>query len=511
MTIPRPVVHPGRCVAVLAAAGIVAALMQTLVVPLIGSLPALLNTTASNASWAVTATLLAGAVTTPVSGRLGDLYGKRPVLLACCVSLVAGSVVCALADSLIWMVMGRAMQGMGMGIVALGISALRDIMPPERLGSSIALISSSLGIGGALGLPFAAAVAQSADWRILFWVSAVLSAAVAVLVYLVIPATPVERERTATFDVPGALGLGAGLICLLLGVSKGADWGWGSATTLILLIASPVILLAWGWWELRTPSPLVDLRVTARPLVLVTNAASVVVAFSMYAAALLVPQLLQLPKETGYGLGQSMLAAGLWMAPSGLMMMLISPLGAKLSAARSPKTTLFVGSLVIALGYGSSLLLMGSTWGLLIVTCVCNTGVALAYGAMPALIMGGVPQSETASANSFNTLLRSVGTSVAAAVVGIILAQMTVGTGSQALPSENGFRTGLLLGCLVALAAAAITLAIPHRKNSASRPGSAEGSSTPSAAEPVSNTPTEAVASATKPAGTRTSGTATSE
>ncbi|NJQ03165.1 MFS transporter [Streptomyces zingiberis] len=510
MTTLRPVVHPGRSISVLAAAGIVAALMQTLVVPLIGSLPTLLNTTASNASWAVTATLLAGAVTTPVSGRLGDLYGKRRILLACCVPLVVGSVVCALADSLIPMVVGRALQGVGMGIVALGISALRDIMPPERLGSSIALISSSLGIGGALGLPFAAAVAEGADWRILFWVSAALSAVVGVLIYLVIPATPAQKERTARFDLLGALGLGTGLICLLLGVSKGADWGWGSATTLVLLILSPVILLVWGWWELHTPSPLVDLRVTARPLVLVTNAASFVVAFSMYAAALLVPQLLQLPERTGYGLGQSMLAAGLWMAPSGLMMMVVSPLGAKLSTARSPKTTLFVGSLVIALGYGSSLLLMGSTWGLLIVTCVCNTGVALAYGAMPALIMGGVPQSETASANSFNTLLRSVGTSVAAAVVGIILAQMTQGAGAQPVPSESGFRTGLLLGCVVALAAAAITLAIPYRKPAANRPGTGDDATSPTGSAPVPKATAAAAAPGARPADTpATRGTST--
>ncbi|MGW7517997.1 MFS transporter [Streptomyces sp. NPDC054796] len=459
---PRTAQRPGAVVGVLALAGIVAALMQTLVVPLIGELPVLLDTSASNASWAVTATLLAGAVTTPASGRLGDLYGKRRVLLGLCVPLVAGSVLCALADSLAQMVVGRGMQGMGMGIVALGISALRDLMPPERLGSSIALISSSLGIGGALGLPFAAAVVEHADWRVLFWVSAGLSALVGALVWFLIPATPALAG--GRFDTVGALGLGAGLVCLLLGVSKGADWGWSSTAVLGLLIAAPAVLAVWGWWELRSPAPLVDLRVAARPQVLVTNAASIVVAFSMYAAALIVPQLLQLPSETGYGLGQSMQAAGLWMAPSGLMMMLVSPLGAKLSAARTPKTTLAVGSLVIALGYGSSLFLMGSTWGLLIVTCVCNTGVALAYGAMPALIMSGVPQSETASANSFNTLMRSVGTSVAAAVVGIVLAQMTVRMGGRSLPSESGIRTGMLLGCGVALLAAAIAVTIPLRR-----------------------------------------------
>jgi MFS family permease len=338
--------RPGAVVGVLALAGIVAAIMQTLVVPLIGELPRLLDTTASNATWVVTATLLAGAVTTTVTGRLGDLYGKRRVMLACTVPLIAGSVVCALAGSLIPMIVGRGLQGMGMGLIPLGISALRDLMPPERLGSSIALISSSLGIGGALGLPVSAAVAQQADWRILFWSAAGASALIAALIWLLVPATPV---RTAgRFDPVGALGLGAGLVCLLLGVSKGADWGWTSGTTLGLLAAALVVLPAWGWWELRVKDPLVDLRVTAGPRVLLTNMASIVVGFSMYAAALIVPQLLQLPEATGYGLGQSMLAAGLWMAPSGLMMMLVSPLGARLSAARGPKTTLVAGSLVIA-------------------------------------------------------------------------------------------------------------------------------------------------------------------
>ncbi|MBA9005364.1 MFS transporter [Thermomonospora cellulosilytica] len=467
----------GRIVAALAAAGIVASLMQTLVVPLIGELPRLLHTTASTASWAVTATLLAGAVATPVLGRLGDLYGKRRMLLACTVPLITGSVVCALAASAAPMIVGRGLQGVGMGIIPLGISALRELVPPQRLGSAIALISSSLGIGGALGLPVSAAVAEHASWRALFWGAAALGAVVALLVRLLVPPTPARAARERRFDLVGALGLGAGLVCLLLGVSKGGDWGWASGTTLGLFAAAAVVLAAWGRWELRTADPLVDLRVAARRQVLLTNAASVVVGFAMYAQALIAPQLLQLPAATGYGLGQSMLAAGLWMAPAGLVMMAVSPLGARLSAARGPKVTLLAGTLVIALGYGSSMLLLGSAWGLLLVTCVCSLGVALAYGTMPALIMNAVPHSETASANGFNTLMRAVGTTVSAAVVGVVLARMTVRLGERTLPSEAGFRTGMLIGCGVALLAAAITLAIPGRRAAAEpEPAAAEPS-----------------------------------
>ncbi len=451
-------------VTVLAAAGIVAALMQTLVVPLIGDLPQILDTTASNASWVITITLLVGSVATPVTGRLGDLLGKRRMLLFCSVPLVLGSVTCALATSLVPMIVGRGLQGLGVGMVPLGISALRELVPPQKLGSSIALMSATMGIGGALGLPIAALVIQNTSWRALFWGCAVLSVLIGVLIWRLIPATP-ALAAGGRFDFVGAIGLGVGLVSLLLAVSKGAVWGWGSASILGLFATAVIMLLVWGWWELHTADPLVDLRVTARRQVLLTNAASVVVGFAMYAQSLIVPQLLQLPEATGYGLGQSMLAMGLWMAPGGIVMMVVSPLGAKLSAARGPKVTLFVGALIVALGYGSSMVLMSSAWGLMLVVAICGAGTGFAYGAMPALIMSAVPPSETGSANSFNTLMRSVGTSVAAAVVGVVLAQMSVAVGGgHTIPTEDGFRTGLLIGCGVALVAAAIALAIPGRK-----------------------------------------------
>ncbi len=467
-TLPAPTaapVRPNAIVVVLAFAGITAAVMQTLVIPLLGDLPALLDTSASNASWIITATLLAAAIATPISGRLGDLYGKRKIMLICATLLVAGSVVCALATSVTLMISGRALQGAAMGLIPLGISAMRDLLPPERLGTSIALMSASMGIGGALGLPVAAAVAEHSNWRVLFWGAAVMAAIVLALIFFLVPAASVVAS--GRFDPAGAIGLGLGLLFLLLGVSKGADWGWTSTTTVGLLVGAVIVLLAWGWYELRTSDPLVDLRVTARPVVLLTNAASLVIGFAMYAQSLIVPQLLMLPTATGYGLGQDMLQMGLWMAPGGFMMMAISPLGAKLSHLRGPKVTLALGAAVISAGYLCAVLLMGSTWGLLVAVCVISSGVGFAYGAMPALIMGSVPLSETASATSVNTLMRSVGTSVSAAVVGVVLAQMTTDLGGHPIPSEGGFQTGLLIGAAVAGIAAVIACLIPTKASRA--------------------------------------------
>jgi MFS family permease len=447
---------------VLAFSGIVVSLMQTTVIPLVPRLPTLLNASAGDTTWAVTATLLAAAVATPVMGRLGDMYGKRRLLLISLALMVTGSVVAALSSALAPFIVGRVLQGLAGGVIPLGISIMRDMLPGERLGAATATMSSSLGVGGALGLPTAALIADHAGWHLLFWISALLGAIAVALVLVIVPDSPVRTG--GRFDLVGAAGLSVALVCLLLAISKGADWGWNSGLTLGLFATAVAVLLAWGWWELRTRQPLVDLRTTARRQVLFTNLASVMFGFSMFGMSLVLPQLLQLPPSTGYGLGQSLLAVGLVMAPQGLVMMAVSPLSARISAARGPKTTLMLGALVVATGYGLSTLMMSTIWQLVLVSCIVGAGIGFAYGAMPALVMAAVPVSETAAANSLNTLMRAIGTSVSSAVAGVILAQLTITVGTAALPSLDGFRVVLAIGAGAALVALAIASFLPGRK-----------------------------------------------
>lgn len=447
-------------IAVLAFGGIVMSLSQTLVIPLLGMLPAILDTSAVNASWVVTITLLAGAVAGPVMGRLGDLYPKKYVLIGCTAVMVVGSVLCALAGSLWPMLIGRALQGVGIGVIPIGIATMREVLPAGRLAPAISLMSSSLGVGGALGLPAAAALAQYGAWQWMFWGSAVLGVAIIALMVLRIRTMPAAKPD-GTLDLVGALGLAVALIALLLAVSKGADWGWGAPITLGMFALSAVALAAWGWWVLRHPSPIVDLRVAARRPVLLTNIASITIGMGLYAQLLIFPQILQLPVETGHGLGQSMVAMGLWSAPGGLAMMAVSPVSGRLIGTRGPKTTLILGALVVAVGYASGLFLMGSTWGVMTVGIVVSGGVGLAYGAMPALIMASVPTSEMGSANSVNTLMRSIGTTTSAAVLGVLLTQMSMDFEGLFVPTETGFRVGLVFGCAATLVAAAVAATIP--------------------------------------------------
>ncbi|MGW4447039.1 MFS transporter [Streptomyces sp. NPDC004100] len=451
----------GALVPVLAFAGIVVAVMQTLLVPVIKDLPQLLGTEPSNATWVLTSTLLSGAVATPIMGRLGDLYGKRRMLILSLAVMVAGALVSALTSQLLVMIVGRTLQGFAMGAIPLGIGLMRDMLPREKLGSAMALMSSSIGVGGGLALPAAALVAQHTDWHALFYGAAGLGVLAIVLTLLVVPESPARAE--GSFDLLGALGLSAGLVLFLLPITKGSDWGWSSGTTLGLFGAALAVLLLWGVYELRTAAPLVDLRTTARREVLLTNLASIMVGVSFYVVSLVLPQLLQLPTATGYGLGQSMVVAGLCVAPLGLTMMFTAPVYARLSARYGPRTTLIIGLLVIAVGYAGGLGLMHAAWQTIITSVALGAGIGLAYSSLPALIVGAVPASETGAANGLNTLMRSIGTSVSSAVIGMVLANTAqpVG-GGLAIPTMHGFRVSFLIATAAVLVGLVLAFFLPR-------------------------------------------------
>lgn len=247
--------HPGGVlIAVLAAAGISVSLMQTLMIPLIPELPMLLHTSPDNASWAITVTLLTAAVTTPVFGRLGDMYGPKPMLMVCAATLTVGSLIAAMTSSLLpFIVGGRGLQGFGIPIIPLSISVLRAAIPADRVGSAMGLISSSLGVGGALGLPLSAVIAQKADWHTLFfWGASVLGIVAMLMFYFLVPNIPATSADR--FDPLGFVLLTTGLVTLLLPISKkGSTWGgWTSSTTLSLFVVSVVVFAVFARWQFRT-------------------------------------------------------------------------------------------------------------------------------------------------------------------------------------------------------------------------------------------------------------------
>ena len=453
----------GAIVAVLAIAGMASSFMFTLVVPIQAKLPELLDASRDDTAWVITSTLLASAVITPIAGRLGDMYGKRRIVLVLLALLVLGSVIAALSTGIIGVIVGRTLQGAVSGVIPLGISILRDVLHEKRVDPAIALISATLGVGGALGLPISAIVTQYADWHVLFWLAAGLGAVVFVLVLWIVP---VSVLRTAgRFDLLGAAGLSVGLIGVLLAVSRGNEWGWTSPAILACGLGGLLVLVLWGWYQLRVTDPLLDLRTAARPAVLFTNISSVAMGFALFTSSVAFPQMLELPVETDAGFGLSLVAASLIVMPSGLVMMVLSPLSGRLSRTFGPKLLLVLGAIALVAAYSFTLLFVSEVWHILVANILIGFGIGFGYAAMPMLIMRSVPQSETGASNGLNALCRALGTSTAAAVIAAVLAGNTRPFDGVQIPTAEGFHLAFVLGGLVALVALVIALLIPSRRD----------------------------------------------
>ena len=450
----------------LALAGLASSFMYTLVVPIQAKLPELLNASREDTAWVVTITLLAAAVITPISGRLGDMYGKRRIVLVLVAALIVGSVVAALSNGILGLIVGRALQGAVTGVVPLGISILRDVLHHDRVDGAIALISATLGVGGALGMPLSALVTQYSDWHALFWLAAGLGMLVFALVLLIVP--PSVLRTAGRFDYVGAAGLTVGLTGILLAISRGNEWGWASPAILACGIGGIAVLLAWGAYELRVPAPLLDLRVAARRPVLLTNIASIAMGFALFTSNVAYPQVLELPAPAGFGL--SLLAASFIVAPAGLMMMLISPYSGRLAHTVGPRRLLVFGAIALIVAYGYTLLFSSEVWQLLVANILVGVGIGFGYAAMPMLIMRSVPQSETGASNGLNALFRSLGTSTAAAVIGAVLATMSTTQDDVQVPTAAAFQLSYVLGGAAAIVALVLALLIPQKPSGETRP-----------------------------------------
>lgn len=454
--------RPAPAIAVLCSCGLLVSLLQTMMVPLVPQVPTLMGVSPSSASWLITATLVSGAVAAPVLGRLGDMFGKRRMLLVSVWLILVSSVLAAVAPNFAVLVVARAMQGASFGVIALGMSLMRDVLPPAKVGNGVGLMSSSLGVGGAAGPPLTGLIAEHASWRWLF-----AAVAVGAVVHALLVPRFVSESRVRTggrFDFVGAAGLGVVLVCLLLAVSKGTEWGWGSALTLGLLGASVVLLPLWGRYELGRRSPLVDLRVAARPAVLLTNVATVLLGFAIFATFAMATQILQAPIGTGYGFGLSMMVAGVLLLPIGGSMAVFSSVSARISRLRGPRTTVVLGCVLLVVGNSGFAVLPGSVWGVVATATTGAIGAALAYSALPLLIMRAVPETETAAANSINTLMRQIGTSSITAVAAAVGAAYVVEVDGHVVPAGVAYTVSFLAAALAALVALAIAACTPSPK-----------------------------------------------
>ena len=211
----------------LSMAGMVVSVQQTVVIPLLPRLMATFGVSVSEVTWVFTASLLAAAVATPLLSRLGDMYGKKRMILFTVGLLVLGSVVCALSGSLPVLITGRALQGASSALIPLAIGMIRDSFPRTRVMMAIGVVSATMGVGGSLGMIVTGLIAdRTPSHHPVFWITAVIG--VVAMTLIALSTHESGNHVGGRPDFIGAVLLSAWLVCLLLALSKGNDWGWGS-------------------------------------------------------------------------------------------------------------------------------------------------------------------------------------------------------------------------------------------------------------------------------------------
>ncbi|MFI9411343.1 MFS transporter [Nocardia gamkensis] len=448
-------------VVVLAACGILMALQQTMMLPVLPALPALLGTSASNASWMVTATLVAGAVVTPLIGRLADMYGKKRLILLSLGVVVVASLLGAVSDSLLPLVLARAAQGCGLALIPVAMATMRDVLPPHRVPGGIATMSASMAIGAAAGLPLSGVIVTFLNWHWIFWVTVLSGTVLTAAVARLVPTSP-ARSPTA-FDHLGAVVLAGALTALMLPLSKGGQWGWASREVLLLAGAGVFLFALWIPLQLRSQAPLVNLRTAARPPVLLVNACALLIGFALFSNILITTQMLQLPSATGFGAGMSVLEAGWWLMPIALVGIIVAPVAARAIARFGAERVLLVAAAELAVAFTTRVSLSREPWQILGGAVVVGVGLSLTIAAVPTLIMTMVPRTASASATTIGALLQSVGTSTASATMAATATTWTVTVGADSYPALTAFTAMFWISAGTTSSAAVLALVLIAR------------------------------------------------
>lgn len=439
---------------------LVVALQQTLVVPAIPRFGTELNAGPTAIGWLVTATLLTGAIATPVIGRLADLLGKRRMMLISMAFVLAGSVLAPLGGITL-LITGRALQGVGTALVPVAMAQMRDSLPDARVPGALAILSATLGVGGGIGIPLGGVIASSLGWEWMFWLSAALSVVSLALIALVMPRS--GGKDSGSFDLPGAALFAIALGALLLFVSQGNAWGWASPATIGALVVGLVVSVVWARFELRRPSPLVDLRTSGSRPLLMTNIASVLMGVLMFTNLLLTTLTLQNPEGDG-GFGWSADAAGLAMLPNAAAMFAVASLSGALARRYGPRIVLVVGAVVIGAGYLLRLLATPNAATAITWTTVIGIGAGIGYAALPMLVAKHAPAREMGSANGVNALMRAVGSAVASSMVSAVGASFAVTASGRTHPSQTGLSVVTCIGLALAIVAGCFALAAHERE-----------------------------------------------
>ncbi|MFJ9446996.1 MFS transporter [Kitasatospora sp. NPDC101235] len=393
--------------------------------------------------------LLAAAVSVPLLGRLGDVYGHRRMLRIAVASLAAGSLLVAWSPSVGVLLLGRILQGPLAALLPLEMGLVRDRLSPQRARRAIGLLVGALTFGSSTGMVLAGLLSRAIpSVHGILLVPAVATMVCTVVVFVLVPESA-TRARGA-IDWAGAALLSLGLAALLAGVSQGSKGGWTTPAPATLLLFAATVLTVWVFVELRAPHPVVDIRITVRRSLLPVYAAGFLLGVTLYGAQVAAALFLAAsPDKEGYGFGYSTLGIGWVLFPAGICAFAAATVSPTLGRVLGARAVPALGGCLLAAGYTTLVLTHHAVWQFALLNVGLGFGTGLVLSTLPALVLDVSPADRTGIATGLYSTAKTLGGSIGSAVFAAVLTAMTVqGT---TVPTEAAYTTVWWLCAAVSL------------------------------------------------------------
>ncbi len=476
--------------AIFAGMALMVTYVETMVLPAFGQFATFFQLSGSGAygtiAWILAAYLLVGTVVVPIFGKLGDLYGKKRMLVvamsvyAVAVTLAGftpniGAALGLSRPHQIYLLIGvRAVQGIGMGMFPLSFAMIPEAFPAARVATGQGIISAMFAAGAALGLAGGGWIAQAYGWQVTYHTVVPLAIALVILAAINLRESPVHGR--ASLDLPGAASIGAGLALLLIGTTEGTTWGWANFAAVHLgampwgvpefFVASAVAFVFFALWEPRAANPVIRFESLRPRNIFVSNLNGVLVGALMFFSFTTVVILAEATVGPGLGVGE--FTFGLLALPSALSMLAFGPLLGRAVGRLGPRPVTLLGFVLMFIG-GLLLYTFNRSPAELAVGMVpLMVGNVGALIAMSNMIVLSVDRRELGVQTGMNQTFRNLGTAIApvvtTAVLGSFLGTFYVMYDGHLVPVQaydlTGFHVVFGIVCVLSLVGLALGLAL---------------------------------------------------
>jgi MFS family permease len=390
--------------------------------------------------------LITGAVVTPVAGKLGDRYGGKRVLVGLMAVVSGGGLLAGLAPNLPVLLLGQVLQGVMVGALPLSFILVRKHLPAGESQVAVGLVVALFTGGGMVGTLIAGPIADGLSWHWMFALPTIAIVASTLVVTRLMPHDPPIRSDDG-IDWPGVVLLSGTLLAFMLGLVTVTSAGLPALAVGAIAVVVAALAIGWVVVERRAASPMVDLRMLAKPAMRNSCVLTFVITTSFGMVVFLLPQLFAISAD-GYGFGFSTTDIGLLLLPGAIAGAVSDSVGGIAARRFGPRAVVIVGTIVTAATMIALASLHAAAWQLVLAKVLTGFAAGVGTTALLAGTATAVETKDTGIATSLLVVTRVIGVALGVQVGGAILDAGTDPTTDQ--PTESAFVTGFAIAGLVA-------------------------------------------------------------